>query len=218
MTRWILAIAIALTPSSVPAQTPARTSSPGAGDTHLDFSGTWAIDRSISNDPQQVTLDGTQASRDQRNGGFGSYRRGGSRGGRPDNRQPAASSMTPDERARLQALVDALKTSSNVLVISHHEPDFVVSDAKNQTQFLKTDGSTSENHLGSVTVSSTTRWDGSRLVTTYPLGGSDQLVYTYTLLSATKQLVLRVRHDAAEGQRGGSPELKLVYTLEPGKN
>ena len=37
----------------------------------------------------------------------------------------------------------------------------------------------------------------------------------YTLLPGTKQLVLRVRRDITEIQRGAGPELKLVYALMP---
>jgi len=123
--------------------------------------------------------------------------------------------MTSDERARFQALTDSLKTASASLVISHHEPEFVVSDSKNQTQFFKTDGSTAEIHLGAVTMTGTTHWEGSRLVTTYILSDHDRLLYTYTLLPATKQLVLRVRRDVTDGQRGSAAELKLVYNLSP---
>jgi hypothetical protein len=66
-----------------------------------------------------------------------------------------------------------------------------------------------------VTVTSTTHWDGSRLVTAYSLTSRQQFVCTYTLRPATKQLVLRVRRDVTEVQRGTEPELKLVYTLNP---
>ena len=64
-------------------------------------------------------------------------------------------------------------------------------------------------------VTSTTHWEGARLVTTYTLSSRQQLVYTFTLLSATKQLVLRVRRDITDERRGSGPELKLVYVLMP---
>ena len=47
-------------------------------------------------------------------------------------------------------------------------------------------------------VSSTTHWEGTRLVTSYTLSSRQQLVCTYTVLPATKQLVLRVRRDVTE--------------------
>ena len=64
-------------------------------------------------------------------------------------------------------------------------------------------------------MTSATRWDGARLVTSNALSSRQQLVCTYTLLPATKQLVLRVRRDITEERRGTGPELKLVYVLIP---
>jgi hypothetical protein len=189
---------------------------PVSAEARPDFSGTWSLDPSISTDLSKATFEAPQNSRIQRSSGFngGSRRRGGfgGFGAPPDSRDTAAAS-TPDERARLQAFTDLLKKGSASLVISHHDPSFVVNDAQNQTQFFKTDGSVDEHHLGSVDVTSTTHWDGSRLVTAYALSSRQQLVYTYTLLPATKQLVLRVRRDLTEVQRGTGPEVKLVYTL-----
>ena len=184
-----------------------------------DLSGNWSLDLGISNDPSKVNFEATQDNRSQRSSGLGggSRRRGGFggfRGARPDSRDMAAAS-TPEEHARLQALTGLLRTASTSLVISHHDPSFVINDAQNHTQFFKTDGSIDEHQLGSVTVTSTTHWDGSRLVTAYSLSSRQQLVCTYTLLPATKQLMLRVKRDVAEVQRGTGPELKLVYTLNP---
>jgi len=64
-------------------------------------------------------------------------------------------------------------------------------------------------------VSSTTHWEGPRLVTEYSLSSRQKLVCTYALLAATKQMVLRLRVDDTERRRVISQELKLVYTLAP---
>jgi hypothetical protein len=103
-----------------------------------------------------------------------------------------------------------VKTEFTTLVISHHDPSFVINDAKDHTQFFQTTGSTDDHQLGTVTVSSTTRWDGPRLITEYSLSSRQKLVYTFTMLPATRQLVLRVRLDATEGRRTEGAELKLV--------
>jgi hypothetical protein len=211
----VVAVALTLAPiASARAQT--VPPAPAVADARPDFSGTWSIDASISNDPTRANFEPTAQQRGQRSGGFGggSSRRGrlgGFGGARPATRETPRAA-TPD--ARLQLLTDLLKKSSTSLVISHHDPNFVVNDAQDHTLFFQTDGSPEENHLGSVTLNSTTHWDGSRLVTEYAIGNR-KLIYTYTLLPATKQLVLRVRLEAEERQRANAPELKLVYNLAP---
>ena len=119
--------------------------------------------------------------------------------------------MPPDERARLSALTDELKRGSATLVISHHDPSFVINDSLDHTQFFQTTGSADEHQLASTKVTSTTRWEESRLVTEYDLG-SRKLVYTYALLPATRQMVLRVRLEGNAGRRATGSEIKLVYT------
>ena len=192
---------------------------PISSDARPNFSGTWSLDRGISNDPAQASFDAPRNQNGQRSGGSGGSRRrggfgggGGLGGSRPTDRD-AAPSNTTDEQSRLQALTDQLKKEFTTLVISHHDPSFVINDAKDHTQFFQTTGSTDDHQLGSVTVSSATHWDGSRLVTEYSLSSRQKLVYTFTLLPATRQLVLRVRLDATEGRRTEGPELKLVYKL-----
>jgi hypothetical protein len=181
-----------------------------------DFSGTWSLDRNLSDDPSQANFEASRPQRGQGPGGFGggSNRRGGFGGSRPGNKDTVAAS-TPDERTRLQLLTDELKRASASLVISHHDPSFVVDDAQDHAQFFQTSGTADEHQLGSVTITSTTHWDGSRLVTAYALSSRQNLVYTYTLLPKTKQLVLRVRRDVTGGQHANGPELMLVYTQAP---
>ena len=96
------------------AQTAPATAAPV--EARPDFSGTWALDRSISNDASKANFEPGQENRSSRPGGFGSGSRrrggfGGFGGARPDTRDTGASS-TPDERARLQALTDWLKKTA----------------------------------------------------------------------------------------------------------
>jgi hypothetical protein len=213
----VVALDLAATVSTVSAR--AQTvPPPPAADARPNLSGTWSLDSSLSNDPARADF-GAGEQRGQRAGGFGggSSRRGrfGGFGGPPPPTRETARAGTPEEHARLQLLTDLLKKSSASLVISHHDPNFVINDAQDHTLFFQTDGSPEENHLGSVTLTSTTHWDGSRLVTEFSLGTRQRLVYTYSMLPATKQLVLRVRLEAAEGQPAHGSELKLVYQLAP---
>jgi hypothetical protein len=157
-----------------PAPAWAQTVPPAATSTEAaaNFSGTWSLDRNISDDPSQANFAASGSQRGQRPGGFGgrSGRRGGGLGGfggsRPGNRDTADAS-TPDERTRLQVLTDELKKGSASLVISHLDPSFVIDDAQDHAQFFQTTATPDEHHLGSVTVTSTTDWEGSRLVTRF---------------------------------------------------
>jgi hypothetical protein len=223
MTDWISLVEIAFVVAlSIAFPGPLRAQAPvtASAEARPDFSGTWSIDRSISDDPAQATFEPSRPQSNQRSGGFGGGSRRGGRGGIGGGSRPvdrSADDRTPDERARLQALTDQLRKASGTLVISHHDPSFVINDARNQTQFFQTNDSTDDQRLASATISSRTHWEGSRLVTEYALSSRQKLVFTYTLLAATKQMVLRVTLDDTERRRVVGHELKLVYTLAPAK-
>ena len=188
-----------------------------------NFSGTWSIDRDISNDPSQAAF---EAPRDQgrrpagrQGGGFGGRAGlggfGGARyGGGGQRNQTEAAAGTPEERTRLREFTDLVRRSSGSLVISHADPSLAITDGLGRTRFFQTNGAKDAHALATATVTSTTHWDGSRLVTEYDMGAIGRLVSTYTLLASTKQLVVRTRLEMPEGQRTALPELKLVYTLK----
>jgi aromatic ring-opening dioxygenase catalytic subunit (LigB family) len=112
----------------------------------------------------------------------------------------------------MRDLTDEIKKASATLVISHHDPTLVINDSLDYTQFFETNGTTNEHPFPSGTITSTTHWEGERLVTEYTISSREKLVYTYTVLP-TKQMVLRVRRDSTEAARGRPEELKLVYNL-----
>ena len=179
------------------------------------------LDRLLSDDPTQVNFDAApsgqnQGSNRRRGGGFGGlggFGQGGNYGS--GNRNNANESVTPDERARLAALTDQLKKASATLTISHHEPSLVITDAQDHALFFQTNASRDDHPLGAVTITSTTHWEGDRIVTEYAVSNRRTLVYTYTLLPRTNQMVLRVRRQFNDMSGGNAPELKLVYSLTP---
>src|SRR5258708_2170698 len=129
-----------------------------------DFSGTWTIDRGLSADLSKINL-GTAADSERgqrgRQGGFGGFGRRGGYGGRPQQAdRNAPGTLTDVETSRVQAISAEIRTAFDRIVVSHHDPSFVINDAKDRTQFFQTNGSMEENHLGDVAVTSTTRWDG----------------------------------------------------------
>jgi len=213
------------------AQAPSTAASDSPENAHPDYSGTWTLDRSISNDPTQARFDaGSQGQGANRpragfgGGGFGGSfggggfgRGGGGRNNGSGTRESAKDTATADEKARLAALTDELKTGSATLIISHHDPDFVVNDALNHAFFLHTTASRDDHPLGALTITSTTHWEGDRIVAEYAVSDRRTLVYTYTLLPKTHQMVLRVRAQFNDVSSANIPELKLVYTLTPSR-
>jgi hypothetical protein len=191
-----------------------------------DFSGTWTLDRRISDDPALTNFEAPRQAQGDSNsnrrrgnaggfGGRGGY--GGYGGGSRTNRNTPIASLTPEERARLVALTTELKTASATLTIEHHDPSFGVTDARGTTLLFDTSGAKRDHTLGDAALTSTTHWQDGRIVTEFALGGTRTLVYTYTLLPKTHQLVLRVRPQSADAGGGGgnAPELKLVYVPKP---
>lgn len=179
-------------------------------DTRPDLTGTWTLDRSLSTDPAQIRFDvSPNATRHENRGGRGRFGIGGGRNASDGGTEV----LTPVEQSRLDAFTHELKTSSTTLTISHHDPSFVVADTQDHAQFLHTNGSSDENHVGSETVVGSAHWDGSRIVTEFVLSSRVTLVYTYTLLPKTNQLVIRVARKDDGLQRATGPEVKLVYKL-----
>jgi hypothetical protein len=201
-----------------------RAQTTAAANDRPNFSGTWSIDKDISNDPAQAAFEASsdqgrrQAGRQNGGfggrggyGGFGGARFGGGQG--QSNRTNETPPGTPEERMRLKEFTDLVKRSSGSLVISHADSSFAITDGQGRTQLFQTNGAKDTHALATATVTSTTHWDGSRLVTEYDMGTIGKLVSTCTLLASTKQLVVRMRLEMPERQRTALPELKLVYKL-----
>jgi hypothetical protein len=179
----------------------------------LDFSGTWVFDSSLSIDPAQIRFDAPAVAPRQEN--RGGRARFGSGSGRNASSRGGGEVLTPTEQSRLDALTHELKTSSGTLVISHHDPSFVVADVQDRAQFFHTNGVSDDNHVGDETVTGSAHWDGSRIVTELALSSRLTLTYTYTMLPRTNQLVVRVTRTDDGVQRTTGADVKLVYKLAP---
>jgi hypothetical protein len=195
---------------------------PTTVDGRPDLSGTWSIDRRLGDDPARATFTPPRSDQQSggRQGGLGGFGSGGRRGGgglgRPQGggQRQEADVLTELETRRLKALTDAVKTGGARLILSHHDPNFVINDASDHTQFFRTTGEGDENHIGTETITSTTHWDEGRLVTAYNISDRMKLSATYTLLARTRQLVVRTTLQRTDTSRSG-PGIKLVYSLTP---
>ena len=177
-----------------------------------DFSGTWTLDREISSDLSRVSF--APPSEQPRSGfGGGGFGRRGGFGGRGGGSSRSGPRTSQDDR--LKALTEELRSAFTTIVISHHDPNFVVNDAQDHTQFFHTNDASDENHLAAATLTSTTYWEAERLIVEYSLNDRRRLVYTYALVPKTQQMVVRVR---LEEGRTSSEEVRLVYSLSPSQS
>jgi hypothetical protein len=190
----------------------------------VDFSGTWTLDREMSADLSKATFEPqqTQARRTSGfGGGFGGRgfggRSGGSRPARPapgDNTtRNGDSALTADERTRLREVADYVKGLSSLVIVHSDQSTFTVSDAQGRSRLFPTDGSKTQHAFATTTIDSTTRWDGPHMVTAYAISPTRELIFTYILVPATKQMALRIKLEDSGRQRADVPELRLVYRL-----
>lgn len=208
---WTVALGF-LSLGSMPAR--AQTAAADTASTRPNFSGSWSLDPALSSDPSKATFDATpDSSRSRpggrRSGGFGGF--GGSGGG------STGGSMTSDERTRLRELTNQIQKSSAQLTISHSDPTLAITDPQGRTEQFQTNGYKDQHQLTSIAAESTTHWDDARLVTEYALSSSRKLVYTYTLVPRTDQMVIRIRLDATGGARAARQEITLVYNRAPAR-
>jgi len=189
-----------------------------------DVSGTWLLDKDVSVDLTKLTFipqtggngggNRTQGrSRRGGLGGFGGGFGGGGFGGGSRQQQSSSSKLTNEEQTRAKALAEDVKTGWAKLVISEHDGTLVINDEKDRTYFLKTDGTSVDNHVGMLTLSSATRIEGDHLVTEWPVGSMLTLVYTYTPVSNGRQLVVRVTHKSGSDARDTQPFEPSAYFL-----
>jgi hypothetical protein len=211
MLRAWFGVAVGIMAIIAPSTHAQTTSSPG----RPDFSGTWTVDPDVGSELAKLTLipsSNNNSARQpsggmRRGGGFGGRSFGGSR---PRN-QDSTPKLTNDEQARLKAMAEMLKGGWSKLTLALHEPSFVVNDGRDRTLFFSTDGNAVDNHVADFTMSTTTRWDGDRLLTEWPIGPDITLVYSYTLLANMKRLVVRIERKDGQNTRPLDPSVYLLY-------
>jgi hypothetical protein len=188
-----------------------------------DFSGTWALDTYLSDNPEQIAralrLDTGQpgdealVGRGTGRGGFGGVGRIGSGretlGGEPRGRAEAADQLSAEDRKKVTELTNAVQFASPTLTITQTESTITVAGDRGATQTIPTSGKAEKYTLEAGTVERVARWEGPMLVIAYDVGHAGTLTYTYMLVP-TKQLLIRVNFERLRGEPGPF-EIKLVY-------
>ena len=195
-------------------------------DAQVDFSGTWILDREISGDLAKATFEPPaphQASRAPGgfSGGFGGRSFGGgnhgqgqARGG--EGRDPrGAAALTEEERLKLRDVAAFVKTLGSLVIEHTDHSTFTISDGQGRAHLFPTDGTRTPQTFVTATLDSVTRWDGPHMVTVFTIGPAHDLMFTYILVPATKQLALRIHLEESGRPRADVPELRLIYKLQP---
>jgi hypothetical protein len=201
--------------------------SAGRASAQVDFTGTWTLDRDISADLTKASLEPQQAPA-RRNtgltGGFGGIGMRGGLGGRNGGGNRTASNgenrngvtaLTVDEKARLKDIIDYVKGFTSLTIAHSDHSTFAVTDGQGRARVFPTDGTKTSFSFATTTIDSKTSWDGPHMVTVYPISQTHDVVFTYVLVPATKQMALRVRLDESGRRREDVPELRLIYKLKP---
>jgi hypothetical protein len=205
--------------------------SAGSAFAQTDFSGTWTLDKEISADPTKASFEPQQQAQARRTsgltgglgglggrGGFGgrngSSSRGGSNGSSDGSRNGAAV-LTIDEKTKLKELADYVKGFASLAIVHSDHSTFAVTDSYGRARLFPTDGSKTQHQLTTTTIDSTTKWDGPHMVTVYTIGPTHEVIVTYVLVPATKQMAVRVRLEESGHPRADIPELRFVYKLKP---
>jgi hypothetical protein len=188
-----------------------------------DFSGTWAFDTYLSDNPEQIAralrldtgqpgdeaLVGRGTGRGGVGGGAGRTGRG-RLGGEERGRAEEADQMSAEDRKKVTELTNAVQFASPTLTITQAESTITVAGDRGATQTILTSGKAEKYTLESGTVERVARWEGPTLVIAYDVGHAGTLTYAYALVPTTKQLLIRVNFERVRGEPGPF-EIKLVY-------
>ncbi|HZT77624.1 MAG TPA: hypothetical protein VFA27_13315 [Vicinamibacterales bacterium] len=157
----------------------------------VDLSGTWRLDTDLSDNPEQVAA---AIRADLRIGSdtttflmTGTRGRDRGRGNRPVDAKPPSA----DEQQKIDDQTLALRYPAPTLTITQSGDTVTLTDAQGQSHTL--------NH-----------WEGPQLVATTDLGNGRRLVATYSIVQATKQLMIRTVVERAPNEPGAF-EIKQVY-------
>jgi hypothetical protein len=192
-------------------------------DAQVDFSGNWTLDRAISGDLAKATFEPPAQSQTARrpggfSGGFGGRGFGGGnrrqgQAGENERRHAGGAALTEDERLKLRDVAAFVKTLGSLVIEHTDHSTFTISDGQGRAHLFPTDGTRTPQTFVTATLDSVTKWDGPHMVTVFTIGPTHDLVFTYILVPATKQLALRIHLEESGRARADVPELRLVYRL-----
>jgi hypothetical protein len=195
--------------------------------TGLDLSGTWTLDTYLSDGPAQVAgavrgdfgqptgeiaPSGRGMEGGRRGGGEpreGDRGRGGSRGDRSGRNEQA----NLEAQNRLNDVTAPLRYPPTPLTIKQTATAVTFTDQQGRERTLTTNGKREKLTFESLTLDTTSRWEGPLLVSEQDLGKGQKMTFTYSIVPTTKQLLVRITIERAPNQPGPF-EIRQVYNKQ----
>jgi len=182
------------------------------------LTGTWNLDSELTDRPEQIAAavraDLAEGGGEQRFTGFEGGRGGrGRRGGPPPNSGQREQQSRQDQE-QLDAITAPLRYPPTRLIIAQSGTAITLTDPQGTVRTLDTSGTRGKQTVGAATVDVTARFEGPQLVVQEDIGKGRTFTWTYSVLPATKQLLVRVTIARGPGEPGPF-EIKHVYDRAP---
>jgi hypothetical protein len=188
----------------------AGTGAEEAAEARPQLAGQWALNRELSDDPQEkLTAMGPGAGRMRERGGI--MRRGGPGGG--GMRRGGGDGRFEEMRARMEEARRRLLEMPATLAITQDQARLTLAQAGGRSRTVFTDRG--EVHGEDEEQEAQASWDGPRLVLETRLGDNVKLIETYELSWSGEQLIADIKLEMSMMGRNRSVDVHRVYDRVP---
>ena len=202
------------------------------GASRPDFSGTWTLNRELSEFPREVGFDpdwqdsgtggqtgtgrsggGSSGSSGRGGGGGGGGRSGRSGGGGGSSRLPGLKPHfeSQEDFQKIQELVNDVKGPSVRLTITQSDAAVKIADDRDRAHTFDIGGKEDTIELDAGPIGVTTKWEDAQLVIRYLVEKDRELRYRYSREPGTSRLVVEVQF----ADHGRGELIKRVYDAAP---
>jgi hypothetical protein len=178
---------------------------------HDDLSGSWVLNRELSQFPTEVGFDpvGASGGSGTSAGGSGGRSRGGRGSAAPNS---FAVSESQDDFARTRLLLEEVRSPASSITIVQSDTTVRIADDQGHARLFHTNGKDEGQPLDTAPVITRTRWTGAELAVEYVVLSSQRIRYTYARPPGQSRLLLTIQF-FQDGHLGDT--VKRVYDLKP---
>jgi hypothetical protein len=194
-----------------------------SGQSPTDLTGTWTLNRQLSQFPQEVGFSASflpPAPRGASSGGSRGGRRGGRNGGGGGAGDGAGVLLpripeTEDDARRVRFLTDEVRLPPDHLTIAVTPATATITPDRGPARTVQPGKRDEELKLGPVMAIANASWDGAHLVIVYTAETGRLLRYTYAVTQNPRQLIV----DVEFGEKGGGgDQVRRIYEpTQPGE-